>query len=333
MAVAKAKKALYLFHGSDHYSAQQKVKHWTDEFIKKYGDLNMQTFQGEDFTASDFQESIATVPFLSEKKLIVIRDFLADAPTAELQEVAEMLEEIPDYNVVVFLERGKPDGRTAIYKRLNKIGQAIEFPDLEKFELVQWITKTVQTKGGAISSREAGLLAETVGADLWQMSHELEKLTLYSNGAPITSEAIEKLASANVDASVFKLTDYLGQKNIKLAFKTLQNLLASNQDLFQIFFMLVRHVRILIQVKTLHLQNLSKDQMVAKMKEHPFVVTNALSQSKNFSLSQLTSLYETLLKIDVDSKSGRIKTATNDNSELRLAIEQLLVKACLPQNV
>jgi DNA polymerase III delta subunit len=97
--------------------------------------------------------------------------------------------------------------------------------------------------------------------------------------------------------------------------------------------MLVRHVRILIQVKTLHLQNLSKDQMVAKMKEHPFVVTNALSQSKNFSLSQLTSLYETLLKIDVDSKSGRIKTATNDNSELRLAIEQLLVKACLPQNV
>jgi DNA polymerase-3 subunit delta len=134
-----------------------------------------------------------------------------------------------------------------------------------------------------------------------------------------------------VDASVFKLTDYLGQKNIKQTFKTLQNLLASNQDLFQIFFMLVRHVRILIQVKTLYLQNMSKDQMVAKMKEHPFVVTNALSQSKNFSIEQLTSLYQTLLKIDIDTKSGRIKTAVGDNSELRLAIEQLLVKACLPQ--
>ena len=288
----------------------------------------MQTFNGEELTAGGFQEAVATVPFLSEKKLIIIRDFLADAKTAELAEVADMLEEIDDFNIVVFIERGKPDGRTAIYKRLTKIGQAIEFPDLEKFELVQWIAKELKLKGTAISSRDAGLLAETVGPDLWQMSHEVEKLALYSDGKPVTADAIEKLASANVDASVFKLTDYLGQKNIKLAFKTLQNLLTSNQDLFQIFFMLVRHVRILIQAKTLHQQNMSKDQIVGKIKEHPFVVTTALSQSKNFTLQKLTELYEILLKIDIDTKSGRIKTATYDNSELRLAIEQLLVKAC-----
>jgi len=75
------------------------------------------------------------------------------------------------------------------------------------------------------------------------------KLALYADGKPIPSEAIENMACPNLSTSIFKLTDYLGQRNAKLAIKTLDILLESGEDIVKSLFMVVRHFRILIQVR------------------------------------------------------------------------------------
>ena len=318
-------KNLYLFHGSDSYSAHQKVEHWKKAFIEKHGDLNLQILTGEELTAGDVNEAICTVPFLSEKKLIIIKDFLSEASDDDQKRVAEIIEDVPDYCVLVFIERQKPDARKTLYKKLGKIGQVIEFSDLDKPKLIQWIVNETAKKQGRISSREAEILADLVGPDLWQLSQEVEKLTLHAEGKPITSRDIESLASANISASVFKLTDYVGQRNHRLAIKTLNLLIESGQDIFQIFFMLIRHFRILIQVKALLEKKYERQQIVTATKEHPFVISTAITQSKNFPFETLKGIYGKLLEIDIATKSGGIKTTTGDNSELRLAVEQLLL--------
>ncbi len=374
------KKTIYLFYGHDNYTAQQKLNRWRTEFEKKYGDLNIQIFDGDDFTASNFSEAIETVPFLSDKKLIIIRDFLRDAKEEDQKGVAEKLDDADNFNIIVFIEHEKPDARTTLFKKLNKTGQAIEFEDLDTHGLTRWIEQEFARKSGgtsgntgggigtgknagsntgtgggtgknagsntgtnigtgmdastiapqqqSIGSREALFLAETVGPNLWQMSQEVEKLSLYSRSQPLNVEAIEALASPNVSASIFKLTDYLAQKNSRSSIKTLSTLIQSGEDLFRIFSMIVRHFRILIQIKACIEKKMERQQIIQKTKEHPFAISQGMSQCKNFNFEKLGEIYGKLLQIDIAAKSSRIKTTTGDNSELRLSLEKLIVELC-----
>ena len=322
-------KNIYLFHGHDNYSASQKLNHWRIEFEKKYGDLNFQLFEVEKFTASNFSEAVSTVPFLSDKKLIIIRDFLRDGGEEDQKALAEKLDDVPDYCIIVFIEHDKPDARTTLFKKLSKSGQAIEFREPERPQLVQWIKQEFGKKNTRIGNREADLLADTVGPDLWQMSQEIEKLSLYGLDKPIDEKAIESLASPNMSSSIFKLTDYIAQRNSRLSLRTLNTLLQSGDDLFQIFFMIVRHFRILIEIKACLEKKMDKSQIVQKTREHPYAVQTGIGQCKNFPAEKLAAIYRKLLQVDIDTKSGRIKTLAADHSELRLALEKLIVELCV----
>lgn len=324
-----AKPNIHLFYGEDTYSSWHKSRFWKQEFEKKFGDFNVLTFEGKDLTAAAFNEAVDSVPFLGEKKFVLVRNFLQEGKADDQKTVAEKLDDIADFCLVVFLEQEKPDARTTLFKTLKKIATVQEFEPVVGPKLTAWIQNRVQERGGRIGPGEANELAQTVGPNLWQMTQEIDKLVLFAEGKPIPSEAVENLTSPNVSTTIFKLTDYLGQKNARLALKTLDTLLASGEDIVKSMFMIVRHFRILIQVRSCLDQNMEKTAITQKLKEHPFVITTAIGQSKNFNAELLAATYRKLLEIDTKMKSGKIRMTGGDNTELRLALEKLMAELCL----
>jgi len=320
---------IHLFYGEDTYSAWHKSQYWKQEFEKKFGDFNVLVFEGEKLNAAEFKEAVDSVPFLGEKKMVLIRNFLAEGKETDQKAVAEKLSDIADFCLILFLENQKPDARTILYKTLKKLANVQEFEPLVGPNLTTWIQTQVQERGGQIGFKEAKQLGETIGSDLWQMSQEIDKLALYANGKPIPSEAIENMTSPNLSTTIFKLTDYLGQKNAAAALKTLNILLASGEDIIKSMFMIVRHFRILLQVRDCLDKRLEKNAITQKIKEHPFVISTAIGQSKNFTMQLLTQTYAELLGIDTKMKSGKIHLAAGDNTELRLALEKLIAEICL----
>lgn len=319
---------LYLFHGEDSYTSIQKTAHWQKAFEEKYGDLNVEIFEGEKLTAGQFSEAVSTLPFLSEKKLIIVRDFFHNAPTEELKKVAEKLDQVDDNCIVVFVERHKADARTSLYKNLKKKGEVKEFPLMDKDELIQWIATEVQKQNQQLPSRQIHQLADNVGPNLWQMKQEIEKLSLYANGQPVSDETIEKLISPNLHTTIFKLTDYLAVKNRQQSLKTLNTLLESGENIIQVLFMIVRHFRILIQIQDCLAKGMDKTAITKKIRQHPFAVQNGMKQVSNFTPETLTVIYKTLLDIDIATKSGTIRMTAGDITELRLALETFIVKLC-----
>jgi len=320
---------IHLFYGEDTYSAWHKSRFWKTEFEKKFGDFNVLVFEGEKLTGAGFKEAVDSIPFLGEKKFVLVRDFLRDGKEADQKAVAEKLNDVADFSLVLFLENEKPDARTTLFKTLKKISNVLEFEPLVGPKLTSWVQVQVQQRGGQIGFREANQLAETVGPNLWQMTQEIEKLTTYAQGKPIPSEAIESMASPNLTTTIFKLTDYLGQKNAKAALKTLNTLLESGEDIVKSLFMIVRHFRILIQVRACLDKKLEKGTITQKIKEHPFVISTAMGQSKNFTAELLAQTYDKLLQIDTNMKSGKIRMLAGDNTELRLALEKMIAELCL----
>ena len=93
-----------------------------------------------------------------------------------------------------------------------------------------------------------------------------------------------------------------------------------------IFYMIVRHFRILIQAQFLTSKGSSPDLIARTIKQHPYVAMTAAKQSKNFTQDKLKKIYSHLLEIDKNFKTGKIKTSVDDSRELLLAIEQFIIR-------
>lgn len=324
------KKAVYLFFGEDTYSAHNKMTFWRTEFEKKHGgDMNVETLEGKTLAAADFRSNFQSAPFLADKRLIIVKDFLRKGNKEEQKKVADILEgDIPDFCVIVFIEYGSPDKRSSLYKKINKVGHPEEFKALMGPELMRWIQDRSKKIGLNINSQMASYIGDQAGSDLWNLSNELEKLKTFSQGNELTKEAVDNLVHPNLTTSIFKLTDYLAQRNAKGSIKTLDILLESGEDMMKIIFMIVRHFRILIQVKDLMDRGNAKPQIISKIKQHPYTISTAMQQSPNFSFDTLRGIYEALLQIDIGMKTGRIRMLADDKKEMLLALEKFVLDVC-----
>lgn len=320
------KKAIFLFHGEDSYSSSQKLKLWQTGFVKKYGEnATMEIFENKDLDIKNLATNLNTLPFLADKKLTIIKDLFAENPTEEQKKFISILEKLPDFAILIFYEKSQVAKSNTLLKKIAEIGEIEEFPNPTPLAAGKWLLARSQKENIKLNQLSANYLVEYCGNDLWHLSNELEKLKAYAIDNQITREMIELLAVPSLNASIFRFTDCIAEKNIKQAIKILETLTQNGEDLIRIFFMIVRHFRILIQVKDLLLQNENAFTITKKLQQKPFVIKKSIGQCKNFNLEKLKSLYGKMLKIDTDFKTGKIKTYQKDNTELILAIEKLII--------
>ena len=322
--------SIYFFYGEDNYSVSKKIKFWTDQFeLKHEGDTNIEIIEGKSLDPKGFATNLQTLPFLAEKRLTIIKDFLKHANADTQKEVAEIIDATPDFCVLVFTETHPPDKRTTLFKKLSKIATTEEFKAPTPEQLVKWITKETIERKGQINQTEANFLAQQVGPNLWQLSNEINKLiSAAGQNTPITNKLIEDLVAPSLSSSIFKLTDSIAAKNRKGSLKVFKTLIDSGEDLMMVFYMIVRHFRILIQAHYLTEQGNSPTDIARKLKQHPYVATTTSNQSKNFTQDKLKQIYEQLLYIDKSFKTGRVKISVNDNRALLLEIERFIIKTC-----
>lgn len=328
-ATTNQQKNVYLFCGEDSFSAFEKAILWKEKFLEKYGDLNLMLYRGEEMTGGEFQTALESCPFLSEKKLIFVSDFLKEGRSADQERVAELLVQVPEYAVVLFWEHYKPDGRTVLFKKLKKMAQLEEFSAKSGPMLSRWIRERFLRHGVRVGEHEASLLADLVGNNLWTLSQEIEKIVIYAAGKPVDQLIVETVVCPNPTSSIFKLTDFLGERRLRESLRTLEILLSSGEQVVGMLFMLVRHFRLLSQVKDLADRGERPGAMAKIIKESPFVVNRVYSQVRHFSMEDLRRIYADLMAIDSGFKTGRIKISSLDDSELVREMEVFITRVCL----
>ncbi|MBP9718719.1 DNA polymerase III subunit delta [Candidatus Gracilibacteria bacterium] len=322
---------IFFFYGEDAYSHRKKLSHWQAEFEKKYGDFNVMSFEGKTAKAGDILDAAQSVPFLSEKRFIVVRNMLGEGDSDIAKSLTESLDTIPDFTILVFSELLACDKRLSLYKWLIKHAEVKEFPLMTPAKITGWIMKEVETRGGVINGMAATELAERTAGDLYQLENEVVKLIAYARsqgGREITKKDVELLVGLHPTTSVFRLTDAIGQKRTSQALSQLDVLIQSGEELHGILYMIMRQLRIITAVKQLMERGAPKDEIVGTLGEHPFVISTTMQQSGNYSLKQLAAAYESFITFDTKLKSGGIKILTGDQREFVLALNKLVVDLC-----
>jgi DNA polymerase-3 subunit delta len=91
----------------------------------------------------------------------------------------------------------------------------------------------VRAKGTAIDAKAAGMMVESIGADLSRLASELDKLIIAKpqNDEPITPELVEECVGISKDYNVFELKNALMVKDVVKA-NTIAKYMEDNKKIF-----------------------------------------------------------------------------------------------------
>jgi DNA polymerase III subunit delta len=87
---------------------------------------------------------------------------------------------------------------------------------------------------------------------------------------------------------IFQMVDALGQRDPRRAATDLHRLLDVGEHPLGIFGMIVRQFRLLLQIRWMSDRHQPQQQIVSRLKLHPYVVRKILAQAERFTIGQLT---------------------------------------------
>lgn len=116
-------------------------------------------------------EEAETVPFMVERKLLLVRDaslFTAGKENAKLEHridlLSDYLQHPVDFSVIVFMvNNDKLDERKKIVKTVKSVGTVLAFNPLGAEELLRWVEKGIRERGCVMAPGTAEILITNAG--------------------------------------------------------------------------------------------------------------------------------------------------------------------------
>ena len=188
---------VYLFYGEESY----KKRIYRDSLKKAaVGDneMNYSYFEGNSINFADVYDSVVTLPFFAEKRLVVVENSgkfkgKGAKESAGAQEEPEegndekgssaddmllkILEDLPETTCLAFFEESVAKNKKA-FKRIKEKGQIIECFADAKEDVVTWMAKGFAQAGKKIRRSTILLILDRVGVDYDRLRMEYEKIKI-----------------------------------------------------------------------------------------------------------------------------------------------------------
>jgi DNA polymerase-3 subunit delta len=329
---------LYILHGEDDFSIAKSL----EEIKRGAGDpallaANTTVFNGQQLTPDQLRSVVETVPFLAEKRLVIIEGLLGrfeakakprrqkktpspDETAKEYRSFAAYLSNIPESTLLVLIE-GRIKSNNPLFKELSAGAEVRSFPVLRNDRLRQWIKREVAEQATTISPQAVELLARLVGGNLWVMANEINKLALFASGRRIEEEDIKAVVSSAQEANVFAMVDAILDFKAGVAERLLEQLLDRGASSAYLLAMLSRQVRLVVRTKELRRQRRPEVEIQSKLGlTSAFAWRKTLEQAQRYPLERLKEVYYRLLQTDLSIKTGKFEGG--------LALNLLIAELC-----
>ena len=263
----------------------------------------------EDPSADQLIADAETQPFMSDKRLIVVRDLPALMGRAEADErLVSYLPSVPETTFLVFYCTGKPDGRKKLYAAVKKLGGIVTFAPLRGIELTRFVTDAFRKAGKECDERTAEYLIFTVGDDTGLLLSEIGKIASYAGDRPnVVAADVSALATPSTECTVFQMVDAVVAGQRSRAFMLLRNQLLAGTDRMAILSMLLRQYRLLQHIKIMQYEKRGGDFIRSALGVPPFAVDQYLRQAAGYTGSQIRNAVRICFDAEYALKSGRIQ--------------------------
>jgi DNA polymerase-3 subunit delta len=322
--MAEEKPIVYILRGDDRQAIESHIR----SFYQNLGEpdlaeMNTTRLEGRSATLNALKEAALSLPFLTERRMVVVEDALAQyagkEKQKERQQFLDLLDALPQTTGLVLIlsdyqkyRKGRSEWVTfharhwliqwasGVGKRAIIIDCLLPAPD----KMRDWIFRKAAEFGGRFTLQAADTLVEYIGNNTQRATQEIIKLLTYVNFTrPVDKDDVILLTEQDRQSDIFTLVDAMGNRDGKKALEMF-HLLLEDMDFGQLFGMIVRQFRLILQAREILDGGGNANDVARILNQLNFVAQKISAQARKFTLSDLEAIYHQLLKIDVDGKTG-----------------------------
>ena len=324
-----------LLYGPDDFSATEELAR-----LRATGGFehNQDTFDGQTADLGTLRAVCDTMPFLSERRLVILNglpkrkrtakgeasedgDESNDTPPPEtgkrkakgpdpkafIAGLAEYVPHVPETTVLVVLVPEALEETHPLVVAAKRYGTARAYTPPKGAALEDWLAKRAKASGATLTREAARLLVESLGADLRPLALEVDKLATYAGqGGQITVETVRALTPVARQGYIFDLTDALARRDRARALTLLHELLAQGESPLGIVAITASQTRAMLKVKSLGERGMRPFQIAQQTGLNPFVVEKSLPLARKFTFEELEATHRRLLDVDLALKRSRM---------------------------
>lgn len=317
---------IHLIFGNDDFFVDLKTK----KILEAYKDYSVEIIDGTMANIADLRrvienaiESLRTMDFFSAQKCVWLRatnllgpnsPALTEGAQATLDRWLGVIEKLP-MDVHFVISASPVDKRTRLFKTLQTLAICEEMEEKRNEDYLHFlIKKFCEEQNVAIEPEAEELLSQKLNHQPRTIANELEKLACLKNfSGTITYDNVLKNTPTLINDEFFEPVEAFYEKNKERYIRSLRNHFILNKEMRSILTMMQNRNRLLIQLKVLDLQSISKNMLDVAYRNYeeffgPVEEKNTfcifsqnpwyLSRLKiSFSLKQLITLQEEYTKI------------------------------------
>ena len=315
----------YCLYGNETYLLKKKLDEIVKENDPEGTGLNTVIINGQssDFNLTSVLDECWMIPFLAEKKTVILRNpsflttqgSLNDKETSALDQYLK--QGCPSTDLIFYCESESMDQRKKLVKQIRKTCRCFEMKQLNEWEFQSYVNKQLSEHQLILSKEAMKELMDRLPLNLEIFHQELEKLLLL--GKKISAEDVIHLVSRPLDEDVFHLVNAVTQHDLKRAMHLWRDLDVLNKDPIYLVTMLSYQFRLMAQVKMLSDRRMSESMMAQMLKVHPFRVKKAKEAVSRMTTERCLELLNDLAELDQSFKKGTL--------DRKQSFELFLIKA------
>lgn len=306
-------KNVYLFIGNEELIIKNKI----DTVITNAhpGPFNLSTYDMDLDKLTDAINDCKTLPFMSDKKVVVIKrpSFLEKgSDNQNVLALSDYLDNPNDETILIidatFINM---DESKEIVIKLRKKAEVSETRLLSEVEMRGWLKRQFGLLGVEIEENAVELFFEYVGTNLVQAKSEVEKLLNYIGDRKIVNmRDVASCVSEEGETNVFALTKAINSKDKPKIMNIYYSLLKSGNDQMKLLNLIYRSLKDSYTCLLLMEKGYNQANIANVLNISPGRAYYIMKDAKSFSISSLRKLIKEIGDLDYRIKSGQVDKVT-----------------------
>lgn len=306
---------VYLFTGDEEYLILDVVERLKKQYIEdNFEALNYINIGTKENSFDNILNACETLPFMSDKKLIVVKDIVEVLENDDNnidEKLSTYIKELDDYLFLILIDKSnKIKKTTKLYKAIKKIDGIVEFNKLKGRDLNLWIEYKFRENNKQIShSNISYLIQKSTYSEygstktLYDLENEILKLSNHTLEESILKDNIDLVLTKTLDTNIFNLLASINRKDSDSALKIFNEMYISNEPIQRIFFMITRQLRLMLGYKLYRKKGYNEKEIGYKLQIKAYECSKIASQSRSYTIDQLKDSLDYVLEIDVKQKT------------------------------
>ena len=185
------------------------------------------------------------------------------------------------------------------------VSKVIVCNKIENYDLSNYVYEYIKENGFKIDRKDIETILKRSLYNLSIITNELNKLFVYKkDNKNIISEDIDQVITSNINDNIFDLTNMVVNGEKSKLIDTYNNLIRMGEDSFKLMVTLSNQYRLILEVKLMVKNGYKDDEIISKLKEHPYRIK--LAKNSLVSIEESTKKLEQLADLNYNIVTGKV---------------------------